>query len=63
MSLPRAQAVVGHLLSDAVATCVGGDVGLPNYSAFGSAGARDYGQCLSKMEVVSDEKQTEPAAN
>lgn len=41
MILPRAQAVVGHLLSDAGATCVGGDEGLPIRSGLGSVGARD----------------------
>lgn len=41
MILPQAQAVVGHLLSDAGATCVGGDEGLPARSGLGSVGARD----------------------
>lgn len=42
---PQAQAVVGHLLSDAGAICVGGDVGLPNHSGLGSGGTRDYDHC------------------
>lgn len=41
MILPRAQAVVGHLLSDAGAAFVGGDEGLPTRSGLGSVGARD----------------------
>ncbi len=41
MILPRAQAVVGHLLSDAGATSVGGDESLSTRSGLGSVGARD----------------------
>ncbi len=36
-----AQAVVGHLLSDAGATSVGGDESLSTRSGLGSVGARD----------------------
>lgn len=41
--LPQAQAEVGHPWSDADATCVGGNVNLPNHSGPDSAHSKGYG--------------------
>lgn len=41
--LPRAQAEVGHLWSDAGSTCAGGNLNPPNYSGPDSAHSGGYG--------------------